>query len=238
MYLLLVSIFLPILTFSCLSRAPLALCPPHWSPSHTVLLKLLFLDCRALEQESWSLTVGPTWVLELPVCSWFVTLTGTSSLWASLQFSYLYHHPFHVAVRSQGKFGRAQCNSLEKDMAPHSSTLAWKIPWTEGPGRLQSMGSRRVGHDWATSLHFSLSLFTFIPWSRKWQPIPVFLPGESQGQRSLLAAVYGVAQSRTRLKWLSSSSSATIFWLEFVWVCKRLIWGITKWNEPCKWYFI
>ena len=39
-------------------------------------------------------------------------------------------------------------------MAPHSSTLAWKIPWTEGPGGLQSMGSLRVGHDWATSLTF------------------------------------------------------------------------------------
>ena len=63
-------------------------------------------------------------------------------------------------------------------MAPHSSTLAWKIPWTEEPGRLQSMGSRRVGHDWATSL----SLFTFMHWRRKWQPTPVFLPGESQGQ--------------------------------------------------------
>ena len=62
-------------------------------------------------------------------------------------------------------------------MAPHSSTLAWKIPWTEEPGRLQSMGSRRVGHDWVTSL----SLFTFMHWRRKWQPTPVFLPGESQG---------------------------------------------------------
>ena len=62
-------------------------------------------------------------------------------------------------------------------MAPHSSTLAWKIPWMEEPGRLQSMGSLRVGHDWATSL----SLFTFMHWRRKWQPTPVFLPGESQG---------------------------------------------------------
>ena len=44
---------------------------------------------------------------------------------------------------------------LEKAMAPHSSTLAWRIPWTEEPGRLQSMGSQRVGHDWATSLHFT-----------------------------------------------------------------------------------
>ena len=63
-------------------------------------------------------------------------------------------------------------------MVPHSSTLAWKIPWMEEPGRLQSMGSLRVRHDWATSL----SLFTFMHWRRKWQPTPVFLPGESQGQ--------------------------------------------------------
>ena len=66
-------------------------------------------------------------------------------------------------------------------MAPHSSTLAWKIPWMEEPGRLQSMGSL-VGHDWATSL----SLFTFTHWRRKWQPTPVFLPGESQGPGSLV----------------------------------------------------
>ena len=60
-------------------------------------------------------------------------------------------------------------------MAPHSSTLAWKIPWVEEPGGLQSMGSLRVGHDWATSL----SLFTFMYWKRKWQPTPVFLPGDT-----------------------------------------------------------
>ena len=45
--------------------------------------------------------------------------------------------------------------SLEKEMATHSSILAWKIPWTEDPGRLQSMGCQRVEHDWATSLHFT-----------------------------------------------------------------------------------
>ena len=67
-------------------------------------------------------------------------------------------------------------------MAPHSSTLAWKIPWMEEPGRLQSMGSWRIGHDWATSL----SLFTFMHWRRKWQPTPVFLPEESQGWGSLV----------------------------------------------------
>ena len=87
-------------------------------------------------------------------------------------------------------------------MVPHSSTLAWKIPWTVEPGGRQPMGSLRVRHDWATSL----SLFTFMHW--KWQPTPVFLPGESQGRGSQGSAIYGVAQSRTRLKRLSSSSSS------------------------------
>ena len=72
--------------------------------------------------------------------------------------------------------------NLEKAMAPHSSTLAWKIPWTEEHGRLQSMGSLKVRRNWATSL----SLFTFMHWRRKWQPTPVFLPGESQGKGSLV----------------------------------------------------
>ena len=75
----------------------------------------------------------------------------------------------------------------EKAMAPHSSTLAWKIPWMEKPGRLQSIGSRRVRHNWTTSL----SLFTFLHWRRKWQPTPVFLPGESQGQGSLVGCHLG-----------------------------------------------
>ena len=67
-------------------------------------------------------------------------------------------------------------------MAPHFSTLAWRVPWMEEPGRLQSMGSLRVGHDLATSL----SLFTFMHWRRKRQPTPMFLPGESQGRGNLV----------------------------------------------------
>ena len=78
----------------------------------------------------------------------------------------------------------------EKAMAPHSSTLAWEIPWMEEPGKLQSMGSLRVGHDWVTSF----SLFTFMRGRRKWQPTPVFLSGESQGREP------------GGLTWLSSSS--------------------------------
>ena len=136
-------------------------------------------------------------------------------------------------------------------MAPHSSTLDWKISWMEEPQRLQSMGSLGIGHDWVTSL----VLFTFMHWIRTWQPTPVLLPGESQRLGSLVgcrlwgrtesdtterfhfhfslscigegngnplqcsclenprdrgawwAAVYWVAQSRTRLRRLSSSSS-------------------------------
>ena len=79
-------------------------------------------------------------------------------------------------------------------MAPHSSTLAWKITWTEEPGRLQSMGPLRVRHNWATSL----SLFTFMHWRRKWQPTPVFLPGKSQGWRSLVGChLWGRTESET-----------------------------------------
>ena len=79
-------------------------------------------------------------------------------------------------------------------MAPHSSTLAWKIPWMEEPGRLQSMGSLRVGHNRATSL----SLFTFMHWRRKWQPTPVFLPREFQGRGSLVGChLWGHTESDT-----------------------------------------
>ena len=79
-------------------------------------------------------------------------------------------------------------------MAPHSSTLAWKIPWMEEPGRLQSMGSLRLGHDRAPSL----LLFTFMHWRRKWQPTSGFLPGESQRQRSLVGyCLWGHTESDT-----------------------------------------
>ena len=93
------------------------------------------------------------------------------------------------------KFQRSEASfSCNQAMAPHSSTLAWRIPWKEEPGRLRSMGSLRVGHDWATSL----SLFTFMHWRRKWQPTPVFLPGESQGRGSLLRChLWGRSESDT-----------------------------------------
>ena len=74
-------------------------------------------------------------------------------------------------------------------MAPHSSTLAWKIPWTEEPGGLQSMGLLRVRHNFT---------FTFMHWRRKWQPTPAFLPGESQGRGSLVGChLWGRTDSDT-----------------------------------------
>ena len=109
-------------------------------------------------------------------------------------------HPLIIIV-----FTVTSLPTQRRQRHPHSSTLAWKIPWTEEPGRLQSMGSLELD---TTSL--SLSLFTFMHWRRKWQPTPVFLPGESQGQEAWWAAIYAVAQSRTRLKWRSSSSSSSL----------------------------
>ena len=90
----------------------------------------------------------------------------------------------------------------EKVMAPHSSTLAWKIPWTEEPGRLQSMGSLRVGHDWVTSL----SLFLSFIGEGNGNPLQCSCLENPRDGGAWWVAVYGVAQSRTRLKRLSSSS--------------------------------
>ena len=76
-------------------------------------------------------------------------------------------------------------------MAPHSSVPAWKIPWVEKPGRLQSMGSL----SWTRLSNFT---FTFMHWKRKWQPTPVFLPGESQGRGSLVCCrLWGHAELDT-----------------------------------------
>ena len=90
---------------------------------------------------------------------------------------------------------------MEKAMATHSSTLAWRIPWTEEPGGLQSMGSLRVGHDWVTSL----SLFTFTG-EGNGSPLQCSCLENPRDGGAWWAAVYGIAQSRTWLKRLSSSS--------------------------------
>ena len=108
----------------------------------------------------------------------------------------------HILQRSQLWFGRNCIDSPEKTMAPHSSTLAWKIPWTEEPGGLQSMGSLRVRHNWVTSL--SLSCIG----EGNGNPLQCSCLENPRDRGAWWAAVYGVAQSRTRLKRLSSSSSS------------------------------
>ena len=92
-------------------------------------------------------------------------------------------------------------------MAPHSSTLAWKIPWTEEPGRLQSMGSqsRTQLSDFTFTFHFSLSRIG----EGNGNPLQCSCLENPRDEGACWAAVYGVAQSRTRLKQLSSSSSSS-----------------------------
>ena len=87
-------------------------------------------------------------------------------------------------------------------MATRSSTLAWKIPWMEEPGGLQSIGSLRVGHNGVTSL----SLFTFMLWRRKWVPPPVFLPGESYGERP--GKLLSMGSQRVRHDWSDLAAAA------------------------------
>ena len=89
----------------------------------------------------------------------------------------------------------------EKAMASHSSSLAWKIPWTEEPGMLQSIGLQRVGHDWAISLS--------CIGEGNGNPLQYSCLENPRDGGAWWAAVYGVAQSWTRLQRRSSSSSSS-----------------------------
>ena len=112
-------------------------------------------------------------------------------------------------------------------MAPHSSTLAWKIPWMEEPGRLQSMGSLRVRYDWTTSL------------SRigggNGNPLQCSCLENPRDGGAWWASVYGVAQSRTRLKRLSSSSSSlfSVHWFTSYWLLSVLTLSCVRLLRPC-----
>ena len=99
-------------------------------------------------------------------------------------------------------------------MTTHSSILAWRIPWTEEPSGLQSIGSQRVRHDWSNLARMhgpnNACLYTYfdpwvgkIPWGRKWQPTPVFLPENPMDRRAWRATVHKVTKSQTWLKQLS-----------------------------------
>ena len=115
-----------------------------------------------------------------------------------------YMHVFTINLKGIKDNGclisHCHTRELEKAMATHSSTFAWKIPWMEEPGRLQSMGSLRVGHDWATSLSLSCT------GEGNGNPLQCSCLENPRDRGAWWAAVYGVTQSQTWLKRLSSSS--------------------------------
>ena len=110
-------------------------------------------------------------------------------------------------------------------MVTHSSTLAWRIPWMEEPGRLQSMGSLGVGYKWATSLSCT--------GEGNGNPLQCSCLETPRDGGAWWAAISGVAQSRTRLKRLSSSSSSNLskltqksnFGQNINWCCEQYLWN-------------
>ena len=134
--------------------------------------------------------------------SWWMCLLRNLLNLLALSCSNTLYYSFNICrICSDFSFILIICLFLPA-MATHSSTLAWKIPWAEEPGSLQSVGSRRDGHDWATSL----SLFTFMHWRRQSQPTPVLVPEEFQGRGSLMGCrLWGCTESDA-MKRLSSSS--------------------------------
>ena len=141
------------------------------------------------------------------------------------------------AMQETRVWSLGQEDPLEKEMATHSSTLAWKIPLMEEPGRLQSMGSQRVGHDWATSL-LSLSFFyirrpNLVPWFSQffwklWAFCLSFMnevSGEGGQRRN---------QIKTELLWMKGSGS----WNPGSWhatcssISQEVPWNLEPW-VPC-----
>ena len=153
-----------------------------------------------------SIAVPTDWGSKVDTCSASLNITYSPSsheLWnvqmlsVLLDLGWVAWRPFMLLLLAVGfisMFTWKSCTGI--CLLPTPVLLPGKIPWTEEPGRLQSMGSLRVGHDWTTSL--SLSLFTLMHWRRKWQPTPVFLPGESQGRGSLVGCcLWGRTESDT-----------------------------------------
>ena len=146
---------------------------------------------------------------------WTQTWSGAPASWGKL-----------MIASSPLEAGRGEDGCLPSFEVDY--TLAWKIPWVEEPGRLQSMGSLRVGHNWATSL------------SRVGEgngnPLQCSCLENPRDRGALWAAVYGVAQSRTRLKRLNSSSSTPWFRTFHLQNCETIHFSLSK--PPSLWYFV
>ena len=127
--------------------------------------------------------------------AWWAAIYGVAQSRTRLKRVSMHSHTtIHLKEKQSSHVCKKYVFICEKAMAPHSSTLAWRIPRMEEPGGLQSTGSLRVGHNRETSL----SLFPFKHWRRKCQSTPGFLPGESQGQRSLVGCrLWGHTESDT-----------------------------------------
>ena len=147
-------------------------------------------------------------ILCTALLKWF-----TFQLWFSLSYRFLLL--FYLDNTFQYFFlGRFSTAVREGDGTPLQYSCL-ENPWMEEPGRLQSMGSLRVGHDWATSL----SLFTSMHWRRQWQSTPVFLPGESQGWDSLVGyRLWGRTESdTTEATWQQQQQQYCCILLGFDW---------------------
>ena len=128
----------------------------------------------------------------------FTLCISSSTLTAGQPSTVCIHCNLFIHSLNEAHLAHLQLSSLTRILGRMCLNLhlalAWNMPWTEEPGRLQSAGSLRGGHDRVTSL----SLFTFMHWRRKWQPTPVFLPGESQGRGSLVGCrLWGRTESET-----------------------------------------
>ena len=161
---------------------------------------------------------------QISLCEHYaLSQTSTALAYLHAQSCVTLYNPTDCKLTGSSAHGISQARILEwvaisfssGSSKPRDWTLAWKIPWTEEPGGLQSMGSLRVGHDWG----ISLSLFTSMHWRRKWQPTPVFLPGESQRQGSLV-------EGWIWLKRLSSSSCISYIgrWIPYHWATWEVLW--------------
>ena len=106
-----------------------------------------------------------------------------------------------------------QEDPLEKEMATHSSIHAWIIPWTEEPGRLQSTGSQRVGHDWATSLT-SLTLSIFSEIKAKW-----FKNNNNHKESGKTKILVSSSWSHCRFYCFHSILNICINSLEYIYIC-------------------
>ena len=165
-----------------------------------------------MDREAWHAVIhgiakSRTWLSDWSVLIW------QSSFWHLMQCINRYDIrgqksrrttfcPSQIHLRENMCYNNKLDKYPEMAMAPHSSTLAWKIPWMEEPGGLQSMGSLRVGHHWVTSLSLLLSCIG----EGNCNPLQCSCLENLRDGEAWGAAVYGVTQSRTWLKWLSSSS--------------------------------